>query len=161
MKYKAHTLLILLILCLHLLFFHGILQAEGTGSNHTLTMKYIGSTNLKINDEKPFALSPDKKHVAFIGGKGKKYFVSRDGIQGKFYDNILEGSLIFSSDSSHLAYVAEQGSEWFIVIDGKEGFHHAKRGPLEQSNLKFIKPDAVSFFVIENKCLYESIEKIQ
>lgn len=147
--------------CASFILLTGILHAEGIGANRTLTMKYIGSMNIKIGDDKSFALSPDGKHIAFIGDKDDKYFVSWDGRHGRDYDHILDGSLIFSPDNSHLAYMAEQGHEWFIVIDGKEGFHHEKRGPLEQSNLKFIEPDMVSFFVIENQCLYESREKIQ
>ena len=51
---------------------------------------------------------------------GIKRFVVVDGKEGEQYDDIFEGSLIFSPDSKHVAYVAGISDKQFVVVDGKE-----------------------------------------
>jgi len=66
-------------------------------------------------------VSPDSKRVAYVGRKGDKLFVVVNGEEGKGYDDIGFGSLIFSPDSKRVAYEAREGNKWFVVVDGEEG----------------------------------------
>ena len=46
-----------------------------------------------------------------------------DGKEGKHYDEVGEGKLIFSPNSKRMAYAAQTGDKWFVVADGKAGKH--------------------------------------
>jgi Tol biopolymer transport system component len=41
--------------------------------------------------------------------------------EGKPYDGIGTGTLIFSPDGKRLAYAVQTGNKWHVVVDGKEG----------------------------------------
>jgi hypothetical protein len=45
--------------------------------------------------------------------------VIEDDTKGAGYDEIAEGTLIFSPDRRHLAYAARNGSKWLLVSDGR------------------------------------------
>lgn len=60
--------------------------------------------------------SPDSQHFAYIARRGKKYFVVRDGKEGRAYDWIARGDLHFSSDSRRMAYWAKRGRQNIIVL---------------------------------------------
>ncbi len=47
-----------------------------------------------------------------------------DGKEEKQYDNIGNGSIVFSPDSRRLAYAAQSGNKRFVVADGKEWKHY-------------------------------------
>ena len=68
-----------------------------------------------------FRVSPDRKRTAYVGQVDDKQFVIVDGIDGKFFDSIVKGSLIFSADSKRFAYVAKEGNQQIVVVDGAEG----------------------------------------
>jgi roadblock/LC7 domain-containing protein len=59
--------------------------------------------------------------VAYEAREDDKRFVVVDGIEGKEYDAIGEGSLIFSPDSQKVAYSAQMSNKWFVVMGGIEG----------------------------------------
>jgi len=79
--------------------------------------------------------SPDSKRVAYGAGRPKQLVVMRpvevylagkqlvvvDGVEGKEYDSILKGTLVFSADSKRVAYVAERYDKDLVVVDGVEG----------------------------------------
>jgi hypothetical protein len=148
------------MLCLLLLLFSSV-RAEENATKRVLTMKYIDRVDISPRDQRSLILSPDGKHIAYIGKSDNKCFVDYDGKEGKSYNKIIDGSLTFSPDSGHLAYMAEDGDEWFVIIDGKEGFHYDKLWSLEQCVLIFESSDTVSYLILENKCLYKAKEKIQ
>jgi Tol biopolymer transport system component len=84
--------------------------------------------------------SPDNKRVAYTGIKGSirktasikgadvhsarfsvtKWFAGIDGKEEKPYDEIKQGSLVFSPDGKHLAYIVKVNKKWAVVVDGKE-----------------------------------------
>jgi hypothetical protein len=57
----------------------------------------------------------------YAARKGDKWFVVLDGQAGPEYDEILEGTPVFSSDGKRVAYGAGKGGKRFVVIDGQEG----------------------------------------
>lgn len=65
--------------------------------------------------------SPDCRHVALIGKRGKKQFVIADGLKGREYDEVTTFGLYFSPDSKRLAYVATRSGKKLVVVDGQEG----------------------------------------
>jgi hypothetical protein len=56
-----------------------------------------------------FQFQPTSRAVAVV-----------DGREGKSYDGIVVGSMVYSPNSQRLAYFAKQGQMWFTIIDGKE-----------------------------------------
>jgi Tol biopolymer transport system component len=66
-----------------------------------------------------FAWSPDGKKLAFIGGKGGKVYVVRDGAQSEPYSAADE--LLWSPDGKSLAYAAGRENDYFVVLDGSKG----------------------------------------
>ncbi|MCX7778531.1 MAG: hypothetical protein N2381_10850, partial [Armatimonadetes bacterium] len=57
-------------------------------------------------------------------------FVVVDGVEGKEYDGIVKGTLIFSPDSKRFAYGARRGGKEFVVVDGDEGKEYDGIGTL-------------------------------
>src|SRR4051794_26497892 len=55
-------------------------------------------------DTRAVSVSDDYNHLAILAEKGKKYFVTLDGVPGKEYDWIVRGSLGFTLDSKHFGY---------------------------------------------------------
>ena len=44
-----------------------------------------------------------------------------DGVAGKKYDGIGNGTLLFSPNGNRVAYAAFRGGKWLMVVDGVEG----------------------------------------
>lgn len=68
--------------------------------------------------------SPDSQHLAFFASSERnKFFVVRDGVEGKAYARLAAGPL-FSPDSKHLAYApqANDSGTGVIVVDEVECF---------------------------------------
>jgi hypothetical protein len=61
-----------------------------------------------------------------------------DGLEGKEYDGILKGSLVFSPDSQRVAYGAQRRNKWLAVAAGTEGNEYD--GFLKGSRLVFDSP---------------------
>lgn len=68
---------------------------------------------------KAVTFSADSRHVVFLGTKGDKQFVVRDGVAGPAYDWILPDSLAGTMDLSRLGYVIQNGNDIAAVIDGQ------------------------------------------
>jgi len=68
-----------------------------------------------------FRVSLDRKRVAYAAQVDDKQFIVVDGIDGKLYDGIVKGSLIFSADSKRFAFVAREENQQIVVVDGAEG----------------------------------------
>jgi Tol biopolymer transport system component len=72
-------------------------------------------------------VSPDSRRVLYVARRGGKELVVVDGVEGKGYDEILDGRIpvpeppVFSPDSRRVAYAARRGGEWLVVVDGVEG----------------------------------------
>ena len=47
-----------------------------------------------------------------------------DGEEGRLYDNVGDGFLVFSPDSKHFAHVAGASRRMFIVVDGQPGWQY-------------------------------------
>jgi len=67
-----------------------------------------------------FRMSPDRKRTAYVGQVDDKQFVVVDGIEGRLFDGIMRGNLIFSADSKRFAYIAKEGNKQIMVVDGAE-----------------------------------------
>ncbi len=67
-----------------------------------------------------FRISPDNRRVAFAARTGHKRLVVVDGENGKEYDNIMDGTPVFSSNSQRIAYAALEDNEIFMVVDENE-----------------------------------------
>jgi len=76
-----------------------------------------------------FIASADGKRVAYVAKEADKQFVVIDGQEGKQYDAIVTGRLIFSPDSQRVAYVAKEGNKQFVVFDGQEDKQYDSIGP--------------------------------
>ncbi len=100
-----------------------------------------------------YTLSPQGGHIAYVGMKGTKAFVSVDGIEGPVFDEFFGPSgqgfynpakaavrrsstggqtpfapmlpVIFSPDGRHFAYAGRIGNDYVVIHDGKE----IARGP--------------------------------
>ncbi|HEY4246288.1 MAG TPA: hypothetical protein VGM64_05490 [Lacunisphaera sp.] len=95
-----------------------------------------------------YTLSPQGGHIAYVGMKGTKAFVSVDGIEGPVFDelfgpngqgfynpakaSVMRSStggqtpfspllpVIFSPDGKHFAYAGRIGNDYVVIHDGKE-----------------------------------------
>ncbi|NIQ91774.1 MAG: hypothetical protein GWN33_12355 [Gammaproteobacteria bacterium] len=93
-----------------------------------------------------FKAGPQSRQITYLQTKGRKYCVSLNGHEGKYYDsigadhslNITTISTMFSPNGQHLAYAAKKEGRWFVVLDGKEGKHY----PLVGSNPLTFSPDS-------------------
>lgn len=72
--------------------------------------------------------SPDGSRLAYVASrvahvaeKEKESFLVTDGVEGKTYDSLSPGSLMFSPDSRRLVCTARKGSKYVVVVDGIEG----------------------------------------
>jgi rRNA maturation protein Nop10 len=68
---------------------------------------------------KAMAVGVDSRHLAFLGAKGDKQFVVRDGVAGPAYDWVLPDSLTGTLDLSRLGYIIQNGNDIAAAIDGK------------------------------------------
>jgi hypothetical protein len=68
---------------------------------------------------KAVTFSSDSRHLAFVGVKGDKQFVVRDGVESKPYDWVIPDSLSGPLDLSHLAFIIQNGNEMVTVVDGQ------------------------------------------
>ena len=59
--------------------------------------------------------------MAYVAARGGKRLVVVDGVEGKEYDGIGEGTPVFSPDSKRVAYAAARGAKQLVVVDGVEG----------------------------------------
>ena len=80
----------------------------------------LGEVHPGALDSSP-AVSPDSKRLAYAAQRGGMQLVVVDGVEGKEYDGIGVGTLLFSADSKRVAYVAGRGGKLLVVVDGVEG----------------------------------------
>ena len=112
---------IVLCLAVFLLICIGIAAWAGEKSlNRVVSERLIVQIDFSSWIQESLKVSPDSKHVAYGTREGDKQFVVVDGEEGKRYEGIGEGTLIFSPDSERLAYGAQEGNKRFVVVDGKE-----------------------------------------
>ena len=81
--------------------------------------KPSGTSSGRCPGEKPW-FSPDSRRVAWIAFHGAKVLVAEADREGQECDDILQGSVKFSSDSKHLAYIGVVGKKSVILLDGRE-----------------------------------------
>jgi hypothetical protein len=102
--------------------------AHSQGSEHA-TMLIDDKPGHSYNYVTSPVFSPDGRHVAYVGtnvdpaGNENSRMV-RDGVEGKIYDYIDYGDVVFSPDSKRLAYPATIGDrsngKAFVVVDEQE-----------------------------------------
>lgn len=95
-----------------------------------------------------FKVSPDSQHLAYVAGIGEKWLVVMDGEEGKQYDGIGAGTLIFSPNSQHLAYAARIGEKRFVVADGQEGKQYDGIINLYGARIVFDSPDRLHYLAV-------------
>jgi hypothetical protein len=66
--------------------------------------------------------------VAYPTEREDKQLVVVDGVEGKEYDGIGPGSLVFSPEGKRVAYAALRGDKWLVVVDGVEGKKYDRIG---------------------------------
>ena len=95
--------------------------AREKSPKRVLSERLIAQIDFSSWIQRSFTVSPDSQRVAYGAIVGDKQFVVVDGEEGKRYDGIGEGTLIFSPDSQHVAFMARVGDKRFVVLDGEEG----------------------------------------
>jgi sugar lactone lactonase YvrE len=93
--------------------------AKGREARLYLDRKPTGGKMHEVSNAKP-EFSPDGSRIAWLGARGGKYLVCEAESEGKPYDAVITGSIMFSPDSKHLAYVAERDRQAVVVVDGAE-----------------------------------------
>jgi hypothetical protein len=99
--------------------------------------------------------------VAYGAGVDNKWLVVVDGKEQKYYDLILQGTLIFSPDSQRVTYGAKGGNRnWFVVVDGNEGkkYDSLLRGG---NKVIFDSPDAFHYLAETGERIYLVEETIR
>jgi len=102
--------------------------------------KLVAPVDASIWLHDTFRISPDRKRVAYVAQIDEQQFVIVDGIEGRPYDSIIRGSLIFSPDSKRFAYIAKQGDKQIVVVDGAEDKPNdgVKTNPLFSPNCRMV-----------------------
>ncbi|MEK7397991.1 MAG: hypothetical protein AAB116_13745, partial [Candidatus Poribacteria bacterium] len=67
-----------------------------------------------------FVVSPDNKRLAYLARRDDGWFVVVDGSEGKGYELIVQGRLMFSPNSKRIAYVATRNDKMIVIIDDVE-----------------------------------------
>jgi hypothetical protein len=68
---------------------------------------------------KRLTVSDDYRHLVFLGVKGDKQYVVRDGVAGPAYDWVIPDSISAPSNLSHLGFAFQVGDDVSVMIDGK------------------------------------------
>lgn len=72
-------------------------------------------------------ISPDGRHLAYVGKVENGQAVMLDGSRQPVYDGV--DALEFSPNSRRLAYAARRGQSWYLVVDGREQGPYRRVGP--------------------------------
>jgi len=82
---------------------------------------YDGVRGPKFHSISPesLLLSPDGRRFAYVGQRGNKSFVVKDGIKEGAFNQVSD--LVFSPEGSQFAYPALREIDSLVVVDGKEG----------------------------------------
>jgi hypothetical protein len=77
--------------------------------------------DLPLRDKRPTVFaSTDGMHVAYVGVRGERLFVGRDGKEDPPVEKTsFSVPPLFSRDGLHLAYGAETGGEFRMIVDGQ------------------------------------------
>ena len=105
--------------------------------------------------------SPDSERLAYISRNS----VFLDGHEGKEYDGIEPGSLVFSPDSRRVSFIAvkyegrigpfKSGERRMVVADGQEGEPYDRIFSLPQRRgVIFDSPDQLHYIAQKDKKLY-------
>ncbi len=62
--------------------------------------------------------SPDSRHIAYPGRRGKNWYVVLDSTMTGPFDAVTSGSLQFSPDGSRFAFIANAQGRTAVVLDG-------------------------------------------
>jgi hypothetical protein len=116
----------------------GTAWAQELYSDRTVYEKLMAQINSSTWLPETFKVSADNKRIAYIVQVGNEQLVVVDGIEGRLYDSIVKGSLVFSSDSKRFAYVAQEGNKQIVVVDGAEEkpYDGMKTNPIFSSDSK-------------------------
>jgi len=107
-------------------------------------------------------VSPDSERLAYRAQEGDKQFVVVDGEEGKRYEDILKGTLIFSPDSEHLAYGAQEGNEQFVVLDGEEGKRYEGIVTISGGKIIFDSLDSLHYLALKgSNSIYLMEERVK
>jgi hypothetical protein len=98
----------------------GISYTQEHYQDRATSEELVAPVNSSIWLPDTFKMSPDRKRAAYVAQIDNEQFVIVDGIEGRCYDSIQKGSLVFSTDSKRFAYVAKEGSQQIVIVDGRE-----------------------------------------
>jgi len=110
----------------------GIVWAQERYPDREAAERLIAPIDSSIWLPDTFRISPDRKRVAYAAQIDDKQLVVLDGIDGRLFDKIMKGSLIFSWDSKRFAYIAKEGNKQIVVVDGAEDkpYDEVKTNPM-------------------------------
>lgn len=72
---------------------------------------------------KAIKVGDDNRHVAFLGIKGDKQYVVRDGVPGPAYEWVIPDSLAATPNLAHIAFAIQNGNDVSVLVDGKIAGH--------------------------------------
>jgi len=121
-----------------LVLFTGAAWAQDRHQGRVADEKLVAQIDFSSWLPETFRVSPDNKRIAYITQMNGKQLVVVDGIEGRLYESIAKGSLMFSPDSKRFAYVAQEGKRQIVVVDGVEGkpYDGLKTNPIFNANSK-------------------------
>jgi len=85
---------------------------------------------------------------------GPKWCVVIDGKEGKPYDGMVIGTLVFSPDSKRVAYGVELGSKQFVVVDEKEARQYDSIVTLGGGKFTFDSADSFHYLAVKGSSIY-------
>jgi roadblock/LC7 domain-containing protein len=68
---------------------------------------------------KSFSFSSDCQHAAFLGVKGDKQFIVRDGVESGPFEWVIPNSLTLSPHDARAACIVQQGNDMSVMIGGQ------------------------------------------
>lgn len=81
-----------------------------------LTLYFFGRyVYMLVGEEKFLVFSPDSQRVAYQAKDGDRLFVVVDGIEGRQYDDMLEGGEIIFDSPDSLHYLAVRDNSVYLV----------------------------------------------
>ena len=99
--------------------------------------------------------------MAYAARVGDKWLVVVDEEEGKEYDDIAQGTPIFSPDSKRVAYGAFVGDRQLVVVDGEEGKEYCGIITTGGGRVIFDSPESLHYFALKGDDIYLVEERVK